>query len=83
MHVCMYVYLYVHVNIHTHVTYFCTQLAGVVGPTVGGLLYAYHPFTPVLTVTAGYLAMSIGVSLAFPRYLVPAIASGKDKEKQA
>jgi hypothetical protein len=58
------------------------QLAGVVGPTVGGLLYSYNPFAPVLAVCLGYVAMSVAVSWAFPRYVVPALkANAASKEK--
>jgi predicted MFS family arabinose efflux permease len=49
------------------------KLAGVVGPTVGGVLYAWHALAPVAAVTAGYLLMMGLVSVAFPRFLVPTL----------
>lgn len=49
------------------------KLAGVVGPTAGGVLYASHPMAPVAAVTAGYVLMMALVAAAFPRFLVPAL----------
>lgn len=49
------------------------KLAGVVGPTIGGLLYSYDKFAPVLAVCAGYVGMCVMVSWSFPRYVVPSL----------
>mmetsp|Transcript_21767 Transcript_21767/g.51689 ORF Transcript_21767/g.51689 Transcript_21767/m.51689 type:complete len:99 (-) Transcript_21767:591-887(-) len=56
------------------------KLAGVVGPTVGGALYAYHTFAPVVTVIAGYVLMGVVVFVTFPRFVLPAM--DKDEKKK-
>ncbi|MDB4339382.1 MFS transporter [bacterium] len=55
------------------------KLAGIGGPAIGGALYAYWTFAPVLIVCAGYAVLAGGVFFAFPRYVLPAI---KLKEEQ-
>mmetsp|Transcript_3728 Transcript_3728/g.8609 ORF Transcript_3728/g.8609 Transcript_3728/m.8609 type:complete len:483 (+) Transcript_3728:255-1703(+) len=59
------------------------KLAGVVGPTLGGFLYSYDPFTPVLAVCSGYVVISLGVLWAFPRYLVPTLVASAAEDKRA
>jgi hypothetical protein len=49
------------------------KLAGVAGPTVGGVLYAAHAFAPVVAVTAGYVFMMALVAWAYPRFVIPAL----------
>jgi hypothetical protein len=49
------------------------KLAGVVGPSIGALLYARHAMAPVAAVTAGYLTMAAAVLVGYPRFVVPAM----------
>ncbi len=56
------------------------KLAGVAGPTVGGVLYAVHAFAPVIAVTVGYLAMMALVAWAFPRFVLPAVRAATGAE---
>lgn len=55
------------------------KLAGIVGPAIGGALYAYWNFAPVLVVCLGYIVLAGGVFVGFPRYVLPAI-DAKEKE---
>ena len=56
------------------------KLAGVVGPTVGGVLYAWHGLAPVVAVTAGYVAMMAVAAVGFPRFLVPALRAATETD---
>merc|ERR1711966_7633 len=49
------------------------KLAGVCGPTLGGALYSYHNFAPVVAVIAAYIIMGLTVLLAYPRFVLPAM----------
>jgi DHA1 family tetracycline resistance protein-like MFS transporter len=55
------------------------KLAGIVGPAIGGGLYAYWDFAPVIVVCAGYVVLALAVFVGFPRYVLPAIDL-KEKE---
>jgi MFS family permease len=55
------------------------KLAGIVGPAIGGALYAYYHFAPVIVVCAGYVVLALIVYVGFPRYVIPAI-DNKEKE---
>uniref|UniRef100_A0A7S0H9D2 Major facilitator superfamily (MFS) profile domain-containing protein n=1 Tax=Hanusia phi TaxID=3032 RepID=A0A7S0H9D2_9CRYP len=59
------------------------KLAGVIGPSIGGALYAYHPFSPVVVVVAVYSLLAAMVFYLYPLYVVPATDQEKeDKEKK-
>ena len=49
------------------------KLAGIVGPAIGGALYTYWTFAPVIVVCFGYVILAGGVYVGFPRYVLPAI----------
>jgi MFS family permease len=49
------------------------KLAGIVGPAIGGALYTYWTFAPVIVVCFGYVVLAGGVYVGFPRYVLPAI----------
>ena len=49
------------------------------GPAIGGGLYAYWDFAPVIVVCAGYVVLALAVFVGFPRYVLPAIDL-KEKE---
>ncbi len=59
------------------------KLAGVVGPSIGALLYAHHAMAPVAAVTLGYLAMAAAVVLGYPRYVVPAMRSAQEAKAKS
>jgi len=49
------------------------KLAGIGGPAIGGALYAYSTFAPVIVVCMGYLLLAVAVFVGYPRYVLPAI----------
>ena len=49
------------------------KMAGIVGPPIGGALYAYWTFAPVVVVCGGYVCLAAGVFWGFPQYVLPAI----------
>ncbi len=59
------------------------KLAGVVGPTVGGVLYAAHALAPMVAVTAGYVVMMGVVFVGFPRFLVPTLQRAAESAADA
>jgi len=46
------------------------NLSGLVGPTLGGILFRMHPQLPIATVVAIYLVVFIIVWLYYSRYIV-------------
>ena len=58
------------------------KLAGIGGPAIGGALYAYWTFAPVIMVCAGYVVLAGGVYFGFPRYVLPAINLKEEQAEQ-
>ncbi|EKX41470.1 hypothetical protein GUITHDRAFT_74715 [Guillardia theta CCMP2712] len=58
------------------------KLAGVIGPSIGGALYAYHPFSPVVVVVAVYSLLAAMVFYLYPLYVVPATDQDKEEKKK-
>jgi hypothetical protein len=46
------------------------NLSGLVGPTLGGILFRMHPQLPIATVVAIYLVVFIIVWLYYSKYIV-------------
>jgi hypothetical protein len=49
------------------------QLAGIVGPPIGGAMYTSWAFAPVVVLIAMYFGLATVVYFAFRAFVVPAI----------
>jgi MFS family permease len=59
------------------------KLAGVVGPSIGGVLYAYHFFAPVYALVFAYALLAVLVILCFPIYILPSLDQAEKAAKIA
>ena len=59
------------------------KLAGVVGPSIGGVLYAYHFFAPVYALVFAYALLAVLVILCFPIYILPSLDQAEKSAKIA